>query len=456
MAHYTADLTPPDGHAVPPLLQKFADWLAKQEYGSVGYFYLVVEPVVDAWEPAAVARMRRNGFAFLRTPDGGQVVLLAARPGPAVVALLGSEGATDAVAGSLEEFLHLLAAGETGVSDLDDEDATGRAKLRAWLTRNKVTVPPAEPFDFPAYLDGTEPASPTSNAPTASPVADLPPAFGRLVALVGRRADDPELVDYVTNTLGQKVPTSTTDVGRTKNVVAKKHGVELCFGHDILNEKYPLLAKSKSSFVPYLRLVWLNKGWSEPLPFGLAFGLTAEELTTCLGEPRVRGTAKFRYWERTLDPARDVELSVDEKSVTIAVSQARELSGRHGSPSRPVVGLFVAWAVSVDLLFGPTFHPHRELVEAIRRRERQGTALVDAALPRGLWDSHLVPVPGLRDFAYGWFHNIGGSYIRDDLVSVFGAREGPHGHDEPVLDDDTWDAVSRAIPTLNRRFIAWV
>lgn len=456
MARYTADLTPPDGHAVPPLLRQFADWLAKQEYGSVGHFDFLVEPVEDAWEPAAVARMRRDGFAFLRTPDGGQVVLLAARPGPAVVALLGSEGETEAVAGSLEEFLHRLATGETGVSDLDDEDAAGRAKLRAWLTRNKVAAPPAEPFDFAAYLDGTEPASPVATAPAASPVADLPPAFARLVTLVGRPADDPELVDYVTNTLGQKVPTSATDVGRTKNVVAKKHGVELCFGHDIRNEKYPLLAKSKSSYVPYLSTAWLNKAWTDPLPFGLGFGMTAEELTTCLGEPQVRGTAKFRYWERTLDPARDVELSVDEKSVTIAVRQARELSGRHGVPARPVVGLFVAWAVARGLLDDAAFPDHAALLAAIRRREKQGTALVDAALPRGLWDSHLSRVPGLRDFAYGWFHNIGGSYIRDDLVGVFGTRGGPTGHAETVLDDDPWDAVDRASPTLDRRFKEWV
>lgn len=438
MVNYIVHLSPPPGHAIPPLLQKFADWLTKQQYGSVGNFDLAVEPVDDAWEPAAVARMRRDGFAFLRTPDGGQVVLLAVRPGPAVVALLGSEGETDAVAGSLEEFLHLLGAGETGVPDLDGEDAAGRAKLRSWLSRNKVKAPKAEPFDFDAYLDGTAPAVPVAATPTAGLVAGLPPAFARLAALVGRRADDPELVDYVTNTLGQKVPTSTTDASGHKNVVAKKHGVEMVFGHDVLNEKYPLLAKSKSSFVPYLVLAWLNKGWAEPLPFGLS-----------LAGPRTAG-------EWRLDPARAVVLRVDAHTVTVAVDQARELSSRLGHPPRPCVGLFVAWAVARNLLDESAFAAHAALLAAVRRRKNQGTALVDAALPRGLWDTHLKPLPGLRDFAYRWFHSIGGGYIRDDLVGVFRARKDAHGHAEPVLDDDPWDAVDKAAPTLDRRFKDWV
>ena len=84
------------------------------------------------------------------------------------------------------------------------------------------------------------------------------------------------------------------------------------------------------------------------------------------------------------------------------------------------------------------------------------TQTPEAAVPRGLWDVHLKDEPDLRDFAFGWFHNIGGFYIRDDLVTVFGARKGPYGHDEPVLDDDNWSAVDRATPTLDQRFGQWV
>jgi len=37
-----------------------------------------------------------------------------------------------------------------------------------------------------------------------------------------------------------------------------------------------------------------------------------------------------------------------------------------------------------------------------------------------------------------------------------GKREGPYGHDEPVLDDDDWKAVDRATTALDKRFARWV
>jgi hypothetical protein len=69
---------------------------------------------------------------------------------------------------------------------------------------------------------------------------------------------------------------------------------------------------------------------------------------------------------------------------------------------------------------------------------------------------YLVDRPGLRDFAYSWFHNIGGKYIRFDLIKVFRARPGKHGHDEPILDEDTWANVDRATPMLDRIFATWL
>jgi hypothetical protein len=44
---------------------------------------------------------------------------------------------------------------------------------------------------------------------------------------------------------------------------------------------------------------------------------------------------------------------------------------------------------------------------------------------------------------------------RDDLVSRFGGREGPHGHTEPMLDDG-WDAVDRAAPKLDEVFASFL
>jgi hypothetical protein len=457
MPAYTVSLSPPGTHAIPPLLQRFGEWLSKQEHGSLGWFELEVEAVPIEWQPDVVPRINRDGFSFLQTPDDSLLVLLTVAPGqPAAVVLLGSEGETDTVAGSLEEFLALLSRGETSVMDLDEEDAAGRSKLRSWLSRNKVTAPAAQPFDFDAYLDGTPATVPTPTAPISAPLPDLPPQFGKLVSLIGRRADDPELSDFVTNTLGQKVPGSMTDTGSSKNVSAKKHGLEMVFNHDIKNEKYPLLPKSKSSYVPYLTLAWLNKKWSEPLPFGLEFDLSAEELTARLGEPNSGGADKVKFpaWTRLLDPVRDIQLRAEVRSITVGVIQALELFSRHDK--RPGVGLFVAWALSHDLLDESAFPGHAELLAALRRHERQGSDLIKAALPRGLWDLHLKPLPGLRDFVFCWFRNIGDFFIEKDLIGVFGSRKGSHGLPEPILDDDTWPAVKKATRALDKRFAEWV
>ncbi len=464
MAKYFVKLTAPTGHSIPPLLQSFGTWLAKQPHGSVGYFELHVENVETEWNPEwtpeFAKRFRREGYSFLGLPDGSSLVLLqtSASVPPAVV-LLGSEGETDTVATSLEEFLLLLGTGETGLDDLDDEEATGRSRLRTWLAKNKVQAPKAPPFDFDAYLDGVSPAIPSAEAksePTSEVIAGLPPLIHKIASLMGRRADDAELIDFVTNELGKKIPNSKTDMPGLKYVVAPKKGIELGFDHDIKNVKYPLSRKSKNSYVPYLKIAWLKEKIDSPLPFGLTFGMSDEEITNVLGPPTgYVGTVRRALWERVLDPTRDIEFSLAPGEISISPHEARELA----SPDvvgRPVLGLFVAWALFRDLLEPEPFRDHAALLAAVRKCAEKGSTFLDTALPRGLWDVHLKDEPDLRNFAFGWFHNIGGSYIRDDLVTVFGARKGPYGHDEPVLDDDNWSVVDRATPTLDRRFGQWV
>jgi hypothetical protein len=461
MDRYAVNLAAPPGHAVPALLQRFGDWLAVREYGALGWFSLRTEPVPTAWRPDVADRLRRDGFAFLRTPDGSLLALLLTGPNtPRAVVLLGSEGETDTVATSLEEFLVRLSRAETGIADLDEAGAGGQDALRAWLGEIQVQVPAAPSFDFDAYLDGGPTASPppaavaAEEAPGAVPWT---PLLGTVIRLVGRRADDPEVKDFVTRVLGKKVPDSTTDANRTKNVTAPEQGIELAFAHDVKNEQYPLVRKSKSSYVPYLQVAWLTEKFGEPLPFGVRVGMTPEEITSRLGvAPRERGGARRLEWARAVDPARDVSLTVDKKSVAVEIDAAQELSSRHGVPPRPVVGLFVAWAVQRGLLNEPRLAEHAELLAAVRRRECRGSDLLDRAFPRGLWDTHLKDETGLRAFAFGWFHNIGGSFIRDDLVTVFGGRQGPYGHREAALDDDAWANVDRAAAALDARFAAWV
>jgi len=313
-------------------------------------------------------------------------------------------------------------------------------------------------FPFPTHIQSAaEVVMPKPKANAKS--VPLSPLLQQVADLVGRRADDAAVAAFVTSTLGKKVPATT---GRDmKHVVDRKRGLELGFGHDIHNDKYPLIHKTKSIFIPYLQLVWISEKFPEPLPFGLEFGMGVKDVEKAVGpatEMIGHAAARRPVWRRTLDAARDVELEVEAATsltVRISVQEAAEFTSA-GYPARAVVGLFLAWAVQRDLIESPRLAKHAALLNAVRQRKQQGSALLDAAFPRGLWDIDFKDEPGLREFLYLWFHNIDKKYIRDDLVKAFGAREGKYGHDEPILDDDDWAAVDQAAKVLDKRFAAWV
>ena len=103
-----------------------------------------------------------------------------------------------------------------------------------------------------------------------------------------------------------------------EHVVAKKHGLELGFKHVVLNEKYPLVKKSKNSYVPYLAIVWFQEKFREPLPFGVRFGISTEEVTARMGfAPTEVGKPDRRSpsWSAQLDPSLDVLFTVNLGSV---------------------------------------------------------------------------------------------------------------------------------------------
>lgn len=266
---YRVDLgSLPTGHSGPPLLQAFADWLATQEHGSIGWFdALAIEEIPASWDEKNAERLKKAGFAFLALPDGSLLALLdtGVKGAPHAVVLLGSEGEARTVAGSLEELLVLLSKGETGIHDLDDEEASsGRDAMKAWLKKTKVKAPKARDFDFQAWLDGTE------SAAAAAPA-------------------DPE----------------------------------------------------------------------RPAP----------EI--------------FATWERDMDPGRTylkVDLEDEGISASLRTRTTAELSSRHGVPKKPIVGLFVAWAIARGLLDESRFPQHRDLIDRVRSRAAQGSALVEAAL----------------------------------------------------------------------------
>jgi hypothetical protein len=177
--------------------------------------------------------------------------------------------------------------------------------------------------------------------------------------------------------------------------------LEFHIDHEVVNEKYPPIAKSKSSYIPYVTRAWLYDKLGDVLPYGLKFGMDDAELAQTLGEPT--GTHELgSWWERVLDPDRDVILHVDRRSFTIQIAEARKLKLVIGECARTVEGLFVSWALHRGLLNEDKFKSHGDLLEKVRKRKARGSELVTAAIPRGLWDVHLKDLPGLRTFAREW------------------------------------------------------
>jgi hypothetical protein len=290
--------------------------------------------------------------------------------------------------------------------------------------------------------------NPTTSSPDQIKEA-LGPRLRRICELVGRRADDGDVTAWVTEELGKKVPTSTTHNTDSKYVVAKKQGIECLFTHRITHRSYPPVAKGRS-FIPYLAQVWLREKWAEALPFGLTQAMSDDELATILGPPSgTRGVARSPYWLLPIDDARGVVLDCSRRAYALTVRSARVLADEHAAAA--AVGLFIAWAAKRDLLATDTLEEHAQTVAAVRAGDEPGSTLF-RELERGLWDDHLRDLPGLRDVAYRYFKRLGEHWITRDLIDAFGGREGPHGHQEPDLDDDTPEAIEKASAIFDRRF----
>lgn len=467
MAHYFVSLQPIDGRGVPPLLTAFGAWLGTQTHGSLGYFdALKLERVPPTWHEGAADRLEKAAFTFLNLADGSLLALLdTGRPkAPRAVVLLDSEGEARTVATSLEQFLHLLAKGETGVGDLDDEEASGRAALTAWLGEKKVKAPKAKDFDFQAWLDGAPEAK---AAPLAVPAREpseallaLPPKLRALAALVGLRADDPAVVAAI-GEIGGKVPTSATDMGSAKTVNAAKLGFTVYFNHDILNDAFPLLPKTKSSYLPYVSQVAFAAKWAEKLPFGLGWKDDPDAVERALGAPHTRPLAEglYTWWTREIEPGIS-ELNVRSRKGTLEFSIVAKrtlgLTSRHGVPPLPAVGLLVAWLTLRGLLDESRIPQHAALVARVKARSAKGSDLVKAAFPRGLWDDHLRNDENLIRRLHRWIGVSKEVSFTDDLIGIFGERKNPYSHREAVLDDDTWEAFDRVAALFDERFEGFV
>ena len=464
MAQYSVKLaSPPKNHEVPALLHDFGAFVAKQKHGALGWFdRLHASAIPKEWHPEATARLRAHGFSFLELPDGSLLALLTHAPkAPAAVVLLGSEGEVRTVANSLEELLAVWAKGETDIDELDDEDGVaGRDALGVWLKEKKTKAPKVKTdFDFEAWLDD----SPAEEAPKppakaakrdAAAVKALGPKLRELAAIVGQSTAAPAVIDYITKTLGKKVPQKSGD-----NVSAPNVGVELACDHDVLRPDFPLVPKTAKTFVPYVTHAWVTEKFGE-LVLGIPWDADQAAITKQIGAP-TRLQRQFTTdtkptiptWERPLGGGVKLEMQFRKNMrVTLSIEQASYLE------KFPTIstGLFLGWAATHGLLDESLFADHAGLLGAVKKRKARGSELLKAALPRGLWNTHLKNDPDLRLTAYQWFHNLKNTFITDDLKKVFGKRPGNHGHDEAKLDDDTWEAVDKADKAFKARFSKWL
>ncbi|MGV3620827.1 MAG: hypothetical protein ACO1OB_08415, partial [Archangium sp.] len=333
----------------PALLDEVGAFIKTLKHGTLGWF--------DSFGPKAIPKELvdekavKNGFSFIELPDGSLIALL----NVGAVVLLDSEGNHRTLATSLEAFLINWSKGESDVGDLDEGE--GHGELAKWLKAKKVKAPKAKTFDFNAWLDGgdAKPA-PKTIAQKQKPTADfkkLGPKMQELVSMMGRRADDPELMAWVPKKLGKKAPSETKF--ESINVEAPKVGLELNFAHDILNEQYPPIARTPRSFVPYLSLAWVGVKFGEPV-FGVDRAKATEaDLRKTLGEPVMDfefagdEAPTLATWTRVVDEGANIKVVFEwsgSLTLMVSVDSAAELS----ETPDVAANVFLAWAAENDLL----------------------------------------------------------------------------------------------------------
>jgi len=190
----------PNDMAPPPLLIEFGEWLKKVPHASLGYFdSFASEPLDDTYvsDDDATEALRTKLGIFLHLPDGSRLALWKHSNSVPAVVLLG-DGELENVASDLGTFLVALAKGKTGISDLDDDEASSHRKpLAEWLVEKRVRaksgkIPSFEKW-FEATVKGAVRPVKKGRPIVAGPVPD--DLIARVVALVGRLADDPAVIE---------------------------------------------------------------------------------------------------------------------------------------------------------------------------------------------------------------------------------------------------------------------
>lgn len=274
----------PAGMVVPALLPQFADWLDTVPYGSVGFFDVLGSAhLTDEFpEPRPPGELLSRLGLFLRLPDASWLALWNHGGTEPAVVLIGSEGELRNVAPSLRDFLVALSKGETGVSDLDDEDASSRrGALASWLSSTGMTrsEPAGSAPDFEGWYratlagQGAEPSAPVARTAPFS----MAGFSSTLVPLLGLPATEPGVRAFL-EALGHW-PLPRFRPGEDLYLAEKAKG-------------YCLLLKEGKSGVAELAGCFLysegKDGYSafaHPMPRGVSWGDSASAVVTRIGAP---------------------------------------------------------------------------------------------------------------------------------------------------------------------------
>lgn len=469
------------GKPVPPLMAKFLTWLAPYEYGDLGYFELSPENLADgtAWE--GMERWGASTWAFINLPDGSLIGLCEAVEPPAVV-YIGSEGELRTLAESFEAFLLAIDAGETGTEiDLPDDEApepeqvAARKAFSSWIRKSKITAPVVSgQFDFSAYAAGDPPERRAPPSQSGTGAVTMPAGYldqfegmgerlKMLASLVGRTADDPELYAFAERTFGKAPPQSIGSASHDDSVwlSAKKADIDLLFSRMVVNQKYPPLAVGKKAICPVLQHVEFGSAWTDPVLFGLHGDALWEAVAARMPEHYSESNNALGMDEKRftlmLDPERDIELMLwsndGNTNGRVQIAEGRQLCPVYFVKDiHSGAGLFVQWALERGWIERSMFAGHEAVLDAMQRREARPSQLVELALGRGLWDTHLADEPGLRQFAHSYFHHMRGIWLKEDLKTMFGSRQGPYGHDDPVLDDDPAEIYDALFAVFDKQF----
>lgn len=377
---------------------------------------------------------------FMHIGDGSEILLLRLPDRETMpVCILHGEGEHTEIAGSLGNFLHLLAKADTDVHDLDDIGIPAHRKLLgAWLRAKGVKKKKAPAFNFQAFLSGEKEGAPTAEALSdeLGELENYDPSFAEVAMLLGRRSDDPKVIEYCERVIGKTPPATVSNRKSSKHLSKSKAGIELLFAKDVLHPSYPRVAKSKSSFVPRIKFIYLYKKWPGKAPFGLQ---DIEET------PYDENGIVIR---QDIDKERGIVASSDGEVVWLTIKGGREII----PDWRPAAqgGLFLRWAQSRQLLDPAWMGGAEKLI---------GDSAMKAfeAMPQGIWDAHLKDLPGLRQHAFCYMNSVGSEHwFQTDLHKTFGFTKDAQFVEHAKLDIDDDAALKKITPVLDKRYGDWL